>query len=84
MANYAWFLITIPLLAIAIYYVAKKITPTDKAKNMTGISILAILFGAILIYLALARYETLKVSYLIFGIIWVLLGAGRLLYDYKK
>jgi len=84
MINYAWLLITIPLLAVVLYYAAKKITPRNKTKNMTGISISALLFGVLLIYLAVAKYKTVKVSYLIFGITWVFLGAGRLLRDYKK
>jgi len=82
--NYWWMIVTIPGLAFVIYMISKQLTPEDKTKKMVGMSVLAIIFGIIQIFYFIFNKEQLSVAFLFFGLCWIVLGIGRLLYDYKK
>ncbi len=82
--NYWWMIVTIPGLAFIIYMISQQIITKDKTKKMFGMSILAILFGVFQIFYFVLNKEQLNVAFLFFGICWIILGAGRLIYDYKK
>lgn len=80
--NYWWILITIPLLTFVLYVLAKTIKPRrEKVKEMTGISIIAIIWGIITLWLAYCQH--LSNFYVFSGVCFILIGGLRLLYDYK-
>lgn len=81
--KYYWIVITIPLLALIIYILTKGIFRKERVKGMTGLSICSIAFGLFLIAFSFFK-KPIDNLYILFGICWVLLGFGRLIYDYKK
>lgn len=82
--NYWWMIITIPTLAFLIYIISRPLTPKDKSKKMVGMSILAIIFGILQILYFISNKGQLNITFLFFGICWIILGSGRLIYDYRR
>jgi hypothetical protein len=82
--DYRWLIITVPLLSLIIFSVIQKINPDMKSKRMLGASIFAIGFGIFLIIFCIINQLKVNKVYIVFGIFWILLGVGRLIYDNYK
>ena len=77
-------IITIPILALVIYALARQIRKNEKSRGMTGMCVISIIFGIVLALHALFSGSSINRFYLICGILWIILGAGRILYDYMR